>query len=88
MKKLLNYFYKISKLIIIFSAVISGWSTIILFADTSFKLEINEVIHKIYLNQKNFIFNVKDLSVLLLKDANYRFSSNTKHASQSNNIEK
>ena len=27
-----------------------------------------------YLNQKNFIFNVKDLSVLLVKDANDRFS--------------
>ena len=27
-----------------------------------------------YLNQKNFIFNVKDLSLLLVKDANVRFS--------------
>ena len=27
-----------------------------------------------YLNQKNFISNVKDLSVLLVKDANERFS--------------
>ena len=27
-----------------------------------------------YINQKNFIYNVKDLSVLLLKDANQRFS--------------
>ena len=29
-----------------------------------------------YLNQKNFIFNVKDLSVILVKDANERFSEN------------
>jgi len=29
-----------------------------------------------YLNQKNFIFNVKDLSVILVKDANERFSNN------------
>ena len=29
-----------------------------------------------YLNQKNFIFNVKDLSVILVKDANERFSDN------------
>ena len=27
-----------------------------------------------YFNQKNFIFNVKDLSLLLVKDANERFS--------------
>ena len=27
-----------------------------------------------YLNQKDFILNVKDLSSLLIKDANYRFS--------------
>ena len=27
-----------------------------------------------YLNQKNFIVNVKDLSILLVKDANERFS--------------
>ena len=27
-----------------------------------------------YLNQKNFIFNIKDLSILLVKDANERFS--------------
>ena len=27
-----------------------------------------------YFNQKNFIFNVKDLSLLLVKDANKRFS--------------
>ena len=31
-----------------------------------------------YLNQKNFIFNVKDLSVILVKDANERFSNNNK----------
>ena len=29
-----------------------------------------------YLNQKNFILNVKDLSVILVKDANERFSEN------------
>tara|TARA_B100000579_G_scaffold140106_1_gene113847 strand:+ start:151 stop:285 length:135 start_codon:yes stop_codon:yes gene_type:complete len=27
-----------------------------------------------YLNQKNFIYNVKDLSILLVKDANQRLS--------------
>tara|TARA_Y100001968_G_C18884568_1_gene493246 strand:+ start:220 stop:354 length:135 start_codon:yes stop_codon:yes gene_type:complete len=31
-----------------------------------------------YLNQKEFIFNVKDLSILLLKDANHRSSVNQK----------
>ena len=44
--------------------------------------------HKMYLNQKNFIFNVKELSVLLLKDANYRFSDNYQETTQFKNIEK
>jgi hypothetical protein len=47
-------------------------------SNSTFNLEIKELINKIYLNQKNFIYNVKDLSVLLLKDANQRFSENDK----------
>ena len=35
-----------------------------------------EIITKMFLNQKNFIYNVKDLSVFLVKDANQRFSEN------------
>ena len=30
-----------------------------------------------YLNQKNFVFNVKELSLLLVKDANERISEKT-----------
>ena len=75
---MLNTFYKLSKFIIIFSAVITGWTSILLFSNTTFNLEIKEVIHKMYINQRNFIFNVKDLSLLLLKDANYRFSNSNK----------
>ena len=69
-----NTFYKISKLIITFSSVIGGWTTIILLSSTTFNLEIKDVIYKMYLNQKNFIYNVKELSILLVKDANQRFS--------------
>ena len=58
----------------IFSAVITGWTSIILLSNTTFKSEINELLTKIYLNQKNFILNVKDLSLILVKDANERFS--------------
>ena len=72
--KLVNTFNKIFKFILIFSTVISSWTSIILLSNSTFKLEINEVIEKMYLNQRNFIFNVKELSVLLLKDANERFS--------------
>ena len=50
------------------------WTTVILLSNTTFKLEIYELIHKMFLNQKNFILNVKDLSILLVKDANERFS--------------
>ena len=39
-----------------------------------------------YLNQKDFIFNVKDLSLLLVKDANYRFAENKQEISQFNKI--
>ena len=72
--KLLNTFPKLLKLAFIFSAVITGWTSIILVSNTTFNLEIKELITKMYLNQKNFIFNVKDLSLLLVMDANERFS--------------
>ena len=42
--------------------------------NTAFKLEINDLLTKMYLNQKNFIINIKDLSIILVKDANERFS--------------
>ena len=74
--KLLNTFHKILKLSLIFSAVITSWTSILLLSSTTFNLEIKELITKMYLNQKNFLFNVKDLSVILVKDANERFSDN------------
>ena len=72
--KLLNSFRKLLKLTFIFSSVITGWTMIILLSNTTFNLEIKELITKMYLNQKNFVVNVKDLSLLLVKDANHRFS--------------
>ena len=71
---MLNTFSKLFKLVFIFSAIITGWTSIVLFSNSSFKIEIKELITKMYLNQKNFIFDVKDLSLLLVKDANERFS--------------
>ena len=71
---MLNTFHKILKLAFLFSAVITGWTSIVLLSNTTFNLEIKEIITKMYLNQKNFIFNVKDLSLLLVKDANERFT--------------
>ena len=53
--------------------MITGWTSIILLSNTTFNLEIKELITKMYLNQKNFVVNVKDLSLLLVKDANQRF---------------
>ena len=38
-----------------------------------------ELTTKMYLNQKNFFYNVKELSVLLVKDANIRFSKYNKN---------
>ena len=71
---MLNISHKLLKLAFIFSAVITGWTSIILLSNTTFNLEIKELITKMYLNQKNFVVNVKDLSLLLVKDANQRFS--------------
>ena len=71
---MLNTFHKLLKLAFIFSAVITGWTSVILLSSTTFNIEIKELIAKMYLNQKNFIFNIKDLSVLLVKDANERLS--------------
>ena len=71
---MLNTFHKLLKLVFIFSAVITGWTSVILLSSTTFNIEIKELINKMYLNQKNFISNVKDLSHLLVKDANERFS--------------
>ena len=61
-------------MVFIFSTAITLWTSIILLFNTAFKLEINELLTKMYLNQKNFIVNVKDLSVILVRDANERFS--------------
>ena len=82
---MLNYFQKLLKLAFIFSAIITGWTSIILVSDTTFNFEIKELITKMYLNQRNFIFNVKDLSLLLVKDANERFSDNSQKIIRLNN---
>ena len=39
-----------------------------------------------YLNQKDFVLNVKDLSVILVKDANERFSDNQKDSTEFNKM--
>ena len=82
---MLNAFHKLFKLAFIFTAVITGWTSIVLLSSTTFNLEIKELITKMYLNQKNFIFNVKDLSLLLIKDANERFPEKNSHLIRLNN---
>ncbi len=81
---MLNIFQKTFKLTFIFSAVITGWTSFVLLSNTSLNLEIRDVINKMYFNQKKFIYNVKDLSFLLVKDANERFIGNTKDITQLN----
>ena len=49
-------------------------TSIILSSKTTHDVEIKELVIKMYLNQKNFIYNIKDLSILLVKDANERFA--------------
>ena len=73
-------------MVITFSAVITGWTSIILLSNSTFNSEIKQVIQKMYLNQMDFILNVKELSVLLVKDANERFSDKNKNITQFNNI--
>ena len=80
-----NTFYKLFKLAFIFTVVITGWTSIVLLSSTTFNFEIKELVTKMYLNQKNFIFNVKDLSLLLIKDANERFPEKNSHLIRLNN---
>ena len=85
---MLNTFHKLLKLAFIFTAVITGWTSIILLSNTTFNIEIKELITKMYLNQKNFIYNVKDLSVLLVKDANERLAEDNLTSIRVNNANK
>ena len=78
-------FHEIFKFLILFSAVIGGWTSILLISNTTLNSEIKEVINKMYFNQKNFIINVKDLSFLLVKDANERLSETNHVITQLNN---
>ncbi len=41
-----------------------------------------------YSNQKNFIFNVKDLSILLVKDAHERYQNSNQKLIRLDNIKK
>ncbi len=70
---------RIFTLFFIFTAVVSTWTSITLLTNSTFNQEIKEVINKMYLNQKDFFLNVKDLSLLLVKDANKRFNDNSKN---------
>ncbi len=74
-------------MILVFSAVVGAWTSVLLLSNTTSKIEIKEVINKMYLNQKDFIYNVKDLSLLLVKDANERFSNINNDTNQFNKLE-
>ena len=80
-----NNLHKVLKFFILFTAVISSWTSFVLLSNTKFDLEIKEIINQMYLNQKKFIYNIKDLSILLLKDANERFDGNNKDIELLNN---
>ncbi len=59
---------------------------IILLSNTTFKTEIKDLIFKMYVNQKNFIYNVKDLSILLVKDSKQHFLERNQDIIQLNNF--
>ena len=82
---MLNTFNKLLKLAFIFSTVITSWTLIVLLSNSSLNLEIKELINKMYLNQKSFIYNVKGLSILLVKDANERFYDYKQNSTRVNN---
>ena len=82
---MLNTFNKLLKLAFIFSTVITSWTSIVLLSNTSLNLEIKELINKMYLNQKSFIYNLKGLSILLVKDANERFNDYKQNSIRVNN---
>ncbi len=81
---MIKIFPKIFKLLFLFSTIVTSWTSVLIISNTSFNLEIKEVLAKMYLNQKNFVFNIKDLSVLLLKDANERIYGDNQDISHLN----
>ena len=84
---MLNTFHKLLKLSIIFTTVITFWTSLVFLSNSTFNLEIQELLTKMYLNQKDFIFNVKDLSIILVKDAHYRFAKKSIKDMRNNNLE-
>ena len=72
---MIRSFHRLLILIFTFSTVITSWTTIVLLSSTTLDVEIKNVINKMYINQKDFLINVVDLSVLLVKDANDRFNN-------------
>ncbi len=73
---MIRSFHRILNFILIFSSVLGGWTAIVLLSNTNFNNEIKTIVNQMYLNQKGFILNVKELSLLLVKDANTRFDEN------------
>ena len=69
-----KFFRRIITLIILLSAILGSWTGFALLSSTSLKNEINTVLKEMYFNQKAFLGNIKDLSILLVQDANSRFT--------------
>ncbi len=64
----LRLFRRIITLIIVLSSLLAGWTTFALLNKSTFDKEINSVLREIYSNQVSFLGNIKDLSVLLVKE--------------------
>ena len=62
-------------LIIIITSFLATWTSLALLNNSKFETEINSVLREMYLDQKSFLSNLKDLSILLLKESNERILS-------------
>ena len=69
-KRIFNSIYYAIIAIILTSFVISGWTFYALISNTSNASDIKIVLVDIYNNQKSFLFDIIDLSKLLIKNSN------------------
>tara|TARA_Y100001968_G_C19296034_1_gene686684 strand:+ start:659 stop:832 length:174 start_codon:yes stop_codon:yes gene_type:complete len=53
----------------------TSWTTVALLTKTPLRSDIEHLLNQMYLNQNAFLQNVRDLSILLVNDANARLPS-------------
>ena len=80
LKKIIRTIYFVVISIVLISIVLASWTSYAFISKSSKSKEITHLIQDIYVNQKSIIFDIIDLSKILIKD------STEPKASENNNI--